>query len=241
VFAAVMMMAIGVLHVVAGLAAIVQDEFYVVGVQYAFRFDVTVWGWLHLLLGVVVAAAGYFVLSGAVWARTLGVVLAAFSLIANFVFIPYYPVWAVVIMALDVAVIWRRDGGRRGPGGDDDRRRGRREAGARGARPHPGPRSARGVGPARHVLTRRPPAPLPVGTHGEIPCCRVGTNRYRATTNHRYYDGVTRRIERIGRRASTAEDGRAPPGCTGTGSTTRSCPRSDGFGCGVTVSRWTGW
>ena len=106
VFAAVMMMTIGVLHAIAGLAAIIENEFYVVGAQYAFQFDVTAWGWLHLLLGALVAAAGYFVLSGAVWARTVGIVLASLSLIANFVFIPYYPVWSLVIMALDAAVVW---------------------------------------------------------------------------------------------------------------------------------------
>ena len=106
VFAAVIMITIGVLHAIAGLAAIIENEFYVVGARYAFQFDVTAWGWLHLLLGALVAGAGWFVLSGAVWARTVGIVLAALSLIANFVFIPYYPVWSIVIMALDAAVIW---------------------------------------------------------------------------------------------------------------------------------------
>ncbi len=62
---------------------------------------------MHLLLGILVAVAGFFLFSGAVWARTVGVVLAVVSVVANFVWLPYYPpVWALVIIALDVFVIW---------------------------------------------------------------------------------------------------------------------------------------
>jgi len=106
IVAAVMMMTIGVFHALTGLTAIFRNEFYVVVADYAFQFDVTTWGWLHLVLGALVAAAGFFVLSGRVWARSVGVVLAALSLVTNFLFIPYYPVWSIVIIALDAAVIW---------------------------------------------------------------------------------------------------------------------------------------
>jgi vacuolar-type H+-ATPase subunit I/STV1 len=106
VFAAVMMMTVGVLHVIAGLVALFENEFYVAGAHYVLQFDVTTWGWIHLLLGILVAVAGYFVVQGAGWARGVGIGLAALSLIANFLFIPYYPVWSILIVALDVAVIW---------------------------------------------------------------------------------------------------------------------------------------
>ena len=106
VFAAVMMMTVGVLHVIAGLVALFENEFYVVGARYVLQFDLTTWGWIHLLLGILVAVAGYFVVQGAGWARGVGIGLAALSLIANFLFIPYYPVWSILIVALDVAVIW---------------------------------------------------------------------------------------------------------------------------------------
>ena len=106
VFAAVMMMTVGVLHVIAGLVALFENEFYVAGARYVLQFDVTTWGWIHLLLGILVAVAGYFVVQGAGWARGVGIGLAALSLIANFLFIPYYPVWSILIVALDVAVIW---------------------------------------------------------------------------------------------------------------------------------------
>jgi vacuolar-type H+-ATPase subunit I/STV1 len=106
VFAAVMMMTVGVLHVIAGLVALFENEFYVLGARYVLQFDLTTWGWIHLLLGILVAVAGYFVVQGAGWARGVGIGLAALSLIANFLFIPYYPVWSILIVALDVAVIW---------------------------------------------------------------------------------------------------------------------------------------
>lgn len=105
VFAGVMMMLIGTFHAFTGLAAIIQNEFFVVGPKYAYELDVTAWGWLHLIFGVIVAAAGYGVFSGATWARVVGITLAAISAVGNFFFIPYQPVWAILIIALDVLVI----------------------------------------------------------------------------------------------------------------------------------------
>ena len=71
-----------------------------------YGFDLTIWGWIHILLGIVVAAAGFTVLLGMMWARVVGIVVASVSLIANFMFIPHYPLWSLLIIALDVAVIW---------------------------------------------------------------------------------------------------------------------------------------
>jgi hypothetical protein len=106
VFAAVMMMLAGGFQTIAGIAAIFEDEFFVVGPNYVYDIDVTAWGWIHLILGVILFAAGAGVLSGATWARVVGITLASLSAFANFFFIPYYPVWSIVIIALDVAVIW---------------------------------------------------------------------------------------------------------------------------------------
>jgi len=71
-----------------------------------FSFDLTSWGWVHLIVGVLVAVAGVFVLRGAVWARTVGVAVAAVSALLNFMWLPYYPVWSILIIAVDVLVIW---------------------------------------------------------------------------------------------------------------------------------------
>ncbi|WP_456824430.1 DUF7144 family membrane protein [Cellulomonas sp. P5_E12] len=106
VFAGTLMVLIGILHAIQGVVALVNDTFFVVGPEWTFQFDVTTWGWIHLLVGILVAFAGFFVFRGAIWARTVGVLLAAFSAIVNFTWLPYYPVWALVVIALDVFVIW---------------------------------------------------------------------------------------------------------------------------------------
>jgi hypothetical protein len=105
-FAAFMMILIGSWHAIAGLVAIINDNFYVAGREYVFRFDATTWGWIHLILGIVVLLAGFGLFSGAVWARTVGVILALISAIAGFAWLPYYPVWGIIIVAAAVAVVW---------------------------------------------------------------------------------------------------------------------------------------
>ena len=105
-FAGVLMIMMGVWHAMVGFAAILEDQFLVATPNYVFELDATSWGWIHLIAGVIVAFAGFGVFSGAVWARSIGVLVAALSAIANFAFIPYYPVWSIVIIAADIAVIW---------------------------------------------------------------------------------------------------------------------------------------
>jgi hypothetical protein len=106
VFAGVMMILAGGFQAITGLVALLENEFYVATRNYLFQFDATSWGWIHLLLGLVVLLAGFAVLSGRTWGRVVGIILAALSALANFAFIPYYPVWSITIIALDVFVIW---------------------------------------------------------------------------------------------------------------------------------------
>jgi hypothetical protein len=106
VFAGVIMLMVGAFHAIAGFVAILDDQFYVVARNYTYSLDVTGWGWIHLIAGIVVALGGVYVFSGATWARVLGITLAVLSGIANFFFVPYYPFWSLVIIALDVFVIW---------------------------------------------------------------------------------------------------------------------------------------
>jgi hypothetical protein len=106
-FAGVMMIVLGSFHAIEGLTAILKDQFFVFTANnYLISVDVTTWGWIHLIGGALVAVAGFFVFSGALWARAVGILLASLSMIANFLFLPYYPIWALLIIALDVAVIW---------------------------------------------------------------------------------------------------------------------------------------
>ena len=106
VFAGAMMILAGTFQIIAGLAAIFDDEFFVVTQNYVFDLDVSAWGWVHLLLGIVLVVAGWGVFQGATWARATGMLLAILSAVANFFFIPNYPVWSIVIIALNVAIIW---------------------------------------------------------------------------------------------------------------------------------------
>jgi hypothetical protein len=119
VFAASIMIMVGAFQIIGGIAAIFDDQFFVVTQNYVFDLDATAWGWIHLLLGVLIVFAGWGIFSGATWARATGMLLAILSAISNFTFIPYYPVWSIVIIALDVAVIyalsvWDRDQARAG-------------------------------------------------------------------------------------------------------------------------------
>ncbi|KAB7743123.1 hypothetical protein GA707_15435 [Nostocoides sp. F2B08] len=96
----------GVMQALQGLVALFNDTFYVVGEEYLFQFDVTAWGWIHLLLGIVVAVAGFSLLQGATWARVVAIVVASVSILVNFVWMPFYPLWSMIIIALGIAVIW---------------------------------------------------------------------------------------------------------------------------------------
>jgi hypothetical protein len=105
-FAGILMIVIGIFEAISGLAAIIEDDFFVVSQNYTFEVDVTAWGWIHLILGIVVALAGFYVFTGRTWARIVGITLAILAAVANFFFIPYYPFWSLLIIALAVWVIW---------------------------------------------------------------------------------------------------------------------------------------
>jgi hypothetical protein len=101
-----MMIMSGVFQALAGLVAIFENEFYVSTRNYLFQFDATSWGWIHLVVGLIMAFAGWGLLSGRTWARVVGITLAVISATANFLFIPYFPFWALLIITLDIFVIW---------------------------------------------------------------------------------------------------------------------------------------
>jgi hypothetical protein len=105
-FAAIMMIMVGVFQALQGLIAIFENEFYVATRNYTFQFDATTWGWIHLLVGLLVAFAGWGLLSGRTWARTVAIILAVLSAVTNFLFVPYYPFWSLLLVTLDVLVIW---------------------------------------------------------------------------------------------------------------------------------------
>jgi hypothetical protein len=105
-FAGVMMIMIGFFNIIDGLVALFKNNFYVVGPNGLLVLNLTGWGWVHLIVGVLAVLAGLALFTGADWARVVAVILAAFNAIAQLAFLNAYPVWATIVIALDVVVIW---------------------------------------------------------------------------------------------------------------------------------------
>jgi hypothetical protein len=105
-FAGTIMVLAGVFQFFQGIAAIAKDEIYLSTPNYVFKLDATAWGWIHLFVGAAVAVTGFFLFRAAPWARVVGIGLVALSTFTNFLFLPYYPIWSLVLIGLDVWVIW---------------------------------------------------------------------------------------------------------------------------------------
>ncbi len=106
VFGATAMILLGIWWFIVGIAALASDEFVVATEDYVFSFDTTTWGWLTLGLGAIVTIAGFVLFTGAVWAQVVTVVVASFAAIVGFALLPLYPIGAVLIIALAIAVVW---------------------------------------------------------------------------------------------------------------------------------------
>ncbi|MFI0503574.1 hypothetical protein ACH3WN_12010 [Streptomyces albogriseolus] len=106
VAAAFLMVFGGIMAIFEGIAAIAQDDVFVSTPNFTYEFSLTGWGWVHLILGALVAATGVALFRGATWARAVGVALAGLSMIAHFVWLPYQPVWSIVLIVVDGFVIW---------------------------------------------------------------------------------------------------------------------------------------
>lgn len=106
-FAGVIMLLLGAFQAMEGLVALVNDDYYhAASSGLVLSVDYTAWGWVHLLLGILVAAAGVGVMIGQLWARAVGVLVAALCAIVNIGFLAAYPVGVTVIIAIDVLVIY---------------------------------------------------------------------------------------------------------------------------------------
>ena len=107
VFAAVIVIVMGAFEAIEGLVAIFKDQYYLVpSTGLVVSVDYTVWGWVHLLLGLAAVAAGIALLQGRSWGRILVIGLAGLSAIVNLGFLSAYPVWSTIVIAFDVIVIF---------------------------------------------------------------------------------------------------------------------------------------
>lgn len=105
-FAGIMMCIVGIFQAIAGFVALLSPTYYLVGERALVTFNYTTWGWIHLVLGLVLVVAGSSVMRGGLFGRVIGVVLAALSMIANFIFIAAYPVWSIVMIIVSGLVIY---------------------------------------------------------------------------------------------------------------------------------------
>lgn len=106
-FGSMMMILLGSFQAIAGLVALFDDGYYLVGSNgLVVDVDYTAWGWVHLIVGLVAVAAGFGLASGRMWARVLGITVASLSAIVNFAFIAAYPLWSLTMITLDVLIIY---------------------------------------------------------------------------------------------------------------------------------------
>ena len=105
-FAGIMLAVVSVFQILQGIAALANDSVFVKATDYAYEFDITAWGWLHLLMGVVGLAVGLAIVAQQTVGYLAGLGIAAISAVTNFAWLPYYPVWSLVIITFNVLVIW---------------------------------------------------------------------------------------------------------------------------------------
>lgn len=105
-FAAVMLIAVGCVQVLQGIAALGNDDILVAGAEYTFAFSTTTWGWVHLALGLLGIAVGGAILREASVGYVVGIALAFVNTVSEFAFLPYYPFWSVMVIAFNILVIW---------------------------------------------------------------------------------------------------------------------------------------
>ncbi|MEU1850747.1 hypothetical protein ABZ499_16095 [Streptomyces sp. NPDC019990] len=101
-----LMVVYGLFAVFQGIAAIANDEVYTSFGDYVFTFDLTAWGWIHLIVGVLVVAAGFGLFMGAPWARVVAAAVVGLALIANFIWLPYQPFWSIIMIVTGLFVLW---------------------------------------------------------------------------------------------------------------------------------------
>ena len=106
IFAGVLLATIGGFHILQGISAVAKDNVFVKGTDYTWAIDLTTWGWITILLGAIAVAVGIGILKGQVWAASAGIGFAVLSALGQFAFMPYYPVWSLMIIFMDILIVW---------------------------------------------------------------------------------------------------------------------------------------
>jgi len=106
VFAGTMMIITGAFNVIQSLVALADDEFYVVTPDHLVTFDLTQWGWIHLIMGIILILVGLALFKESMWAVITGIIIVSLNMISQFAFMSAYPVWSIVAIAVDLMVLW---------------------------------------------------------------------------------------------------------------------------------------
>jgi len=105
VFAGGMLVITGVLQIFIAIPALIHDKIYDATIKYLFAFDLTTWGWIQLITAIASIVAGYGALRGLTWARIVGIAVAGLSMVIEFAYIPHFPLWSVLVIAIDTVII----------------------------------------------------------------------------------------------------------------------------------------
>ena len=105
-FGGVLLVTVGLFQLLQGLSAVLEDDVFVVTSDYLYSIDLTTWGWIHLVVGALAVVVGLCLLYGQTWARAAGLLVAVVSAVANFAWLPHFPLWSLAVIAIDVLVIW---------------------------------------------------------------------------------------------------------------------------------------
>jgi hypothetical protein len=94
------------LGLLQGIAAVAEDDIFVVGPEYSYKFSTSAWGWIHIVVAILGFAVAIGLFTAATWARATAVVISALAIVVNFLWLPHYPLWSILLIALHLIVIW---------------------------------------------------------------------------------------------------------------------------------------
>ena len=106
IFAGVLLAMMGAFQILQGLSAVLKDDIFIKGADYTYAIDLTSWGWITMLLGAIAVLVGIGILKGQVWANSAGIGFAVLSALGQFAFLPYYPFWSMILIAMNILIIW---------------------------------------------------------------------------------------------------------------------------------------
>lgn len=106
VFGATLMVMLAIFNIIQGLLAIGESDVFVRSGGDVVIWDVSTWGWIHLVLGVLLAVTGVLLFKGTVWAIVVALVLVVLNASAQMLFLPVYPFWSLIVIAVDMLLLW---------------------------------------------------------------------------------------------------------------------------------------